>query len=67
MQGLPPRAVIYTKDVMNITGRKERTCRKLLSNIRKRHGKKRADFVTVGEFSQFTGIEEEKIYPFLLS
>jgi hypothetical protein len=67
MQGIPPRIVIYTKDVMNITGRKERTARKLLSEIRKQLNKKQTDFVTVEEFCVFTGLKEEKIYPFLLS
>jgi hypothetical protein len=67
MQGIPPRIVIYAKDIMNITGRKERTARKLLSEIRKRNGKKPNDFVTVEEFCLFTGIREEKIYPFLQS
>jgi hypothetical protein len=67
MQGIPPRIVIYTKDVMNITGRKERTARKLLSEIRKQQGKKQTDFITVEEFCQYTGLREEKIYPFLLS
>jgi hypothetical protein len=67
MQGIPPRIVIYTKDVMNITGRKERTARRLLSLIRKHYSKKQNDFITVEEFCQFTGLKEEKIYPFLLS
>jgi hypothetical protein len=67
MQGIPPRIVIYTKDVMNITGRKERTARKLLSDIRKQYQKKNTDFVTVEEFCHFTGLKEEKIYPFLLA
>lgn len=67
MQGIPPRIVIYAKDVMNITGRKERTARKLLSQIRKQHQKKPTDFITVEEFCQYTGLKEEKIWPFLMS
>lgn len=67
MQGIPPRIVIYAKDVMNITGRKERTARKLLSQIRKRHQKKPTEFITVEEFCSYTGIKEEKIWPFLMS
>jgi hypothetical protein len=59
--------VIYAKDIMNITGRKERTARRMLAEIRKAHSKKQSHFVTVEEFCNHTSIGEEKAYPFLLS
>ena len=60
-QKVPPRIVIYAKDVQNITGRKERTARYLLAQIRVHFGKKPTDYVTVKEFCEFTGLLEEDI------
>ncbi|WP_132052540.1 hypothetical protein [Pseudocnuella soli] len=62
---LPTRVTIYVKDVTNITGRSERTGRKLLALIRKANGKPPHAFVTVEEFCAFTGIREEAVRPFL--
>jgi hypothetical protein len=64
-QTIPNRIVIYAKDIMNITGRKERAARKLLAQIRKRYKKKKGQFVTAKEFSEFTGIEQDNITPYL--
>jgi len=61
-QKTPTRRVIYTKDVMIITGRKERAAWKLLAQIRKTFRKNKGQFVTVKEFSLFTGIDEESIF-----
>lgn len=65
MKTIPNRIVVYPKDVMNITGRRERTARKLLAKIRKQLGKPVGSFITVEEFCLFTGLREEKIIPFL--
>lgn len=62
---IPIRICIYAKDVMNITGRKERAARKLLAQIRKKYKKKKNQFITVSEFAQYTGISQEVIIPFL--
>jgi len=59
---IPTRIVIYAKDVMIITGRKERAARKLLAQIRKKYKKKKGQFITVMEFSEYTGIGEGCIY-----
>jgi len=68
MQGkLPNRIVIYAKDIMNITGRRERTARLLLARIRKKYKKKKGEFVTVQEFSEYTGLKEEAVAAFLIS
>jgi hypothetical protein len=61
----PLRVVLYPKDVENITGRSDRTARKLLQNIRVALGKPPSSFVTIKEFSAFYGIDEELIYDFL--
>ena len=63
---VPKRIVIYAKDVENITGRKERTARKLLKLIRHQFNKKKGDFITVDEFCQFTGLRVEQVQPFLV-
>ena len=65
-QTIPNRIVIYAKDVMNITGRKERAARKLLARIRKKYQKGRGEFISVDEFCEYTGLKEEKVSIFLL-
>ena len=62
---VPRRAVVYAKDVENITGRKRTAARKLLRNIRDYFKKKRTEFITVREFCQYTGIDEESVYGLL--
>lgn len=65
-QKMPKRIVIYAKDVENITGRKPRTARKLLEQVRKKFGKQKDQFVTVREFSLYTGIDEDLVREFLI-
>jgi hypothetical protein len=65
-QTIPNRIVIYAKDIMNITGRKERAARKLLAQIRKKYQKKNGEFISIDEFCEFTGLKEEKVAVFLL-
>lgn len=65
MKPLPTRLVIYPKDVENITGRRGRTTRRLLQKIRDALGKQPHEFITIQEFSLFTGINEELIKDFL--
>lgn len=64
-QKVPVRIVIYAKDVINITGRKERSAWKLLAQIRKKYNKEKGQFVTIDEFCEYTGIKEERVKPFL--
>ena len=65
-QVIPNRIVIYTKDVINITGKKEQTSRKLLKKIRKHLGKSPKDYITIEEFSKFTKISVEAINKFIV-
>ncbi len=65
-QTIPNRIVIYAKDIMNITGRRERAARKLLAQIRKKYGKKRGEFISVKEFCNFTGLDENLVKEFLI-
>ena len=59
---IPRRAVIYAKDIETITGRKRTAARKLLRHIRIIFKKERNEFITVREFSLYTGIDEETVY-----
>jgi hypothetical protein len=62
---IPKRICIYAKDVMNITGRKERAARKLLARMRRKYKKKKGQFITINEFCDYTGIKIEVVYPLL--
>jgi ribosomal protein S3 len=66
-QTIPNRIVIYAKDITNITGRKERTARKLLAQIRKKYKKKKGTFITIEEFCEFTGLKKEIVHQFLVN
>lgn len=65
IQKIPLRLVIYPKDIENITGRRDRTARKLLQKIREALGKQTHEFITIKEFCLFTGINEELVKDFL--
>jgi hypothetical protein len=55
------RLCIYPKDIMIITGKSERYARKLLQNAKLQLGKKPNQFVTIKEFSELSGLDEEEI------
>ena len=65
-QLVPNRIVIYPKDVQNITGKKERTARKLISDIRQSLGKAKNEFVTIDDFCSYTGLKKEQVLDFLV-
>ncbi|GAA0875190.1 hypothetical protein GCM10009118_15990 [Wandonia haliotis] len=60
------RICIYPKDVQRLTGRSERYGRKLLQKIRKHFEKDQHQFVTIKEFSEYTGINEAEIEQYIL-
>jgi len=60
------RACIYPKDIQRITGRSERYGRKLLNDIRNYFGKESYQFITIKEFSEYSGIEEEIVNKYLI-
>jgi len=59
------RICIYPKDVQRITGKSERSGRRLLQKIREVKGKSENQFITVEEFAHFTGIEAHIIQDYL--
>jgi hypothetical protein len=60
------RIVVLPRDVENITGKKGRTARRYLQQMRKAYGKKEHQFITVKEFSSFAGIDEEVVRRFMV-
>ncbi|WP_339865789.1 hypothetical protein [uncultured Algoriphagus sp.] len=59
------RCIVYPKDVQIITGRSERYGQQLLQKIRVYHNKKPHQYVTVHEFSDFSGIPPEDVSEYL--
>ena len=55
------RLVIYAKDIMNLTGRRERVAYKLLSQIRNKFGMEKGSMVSVKQFCSFTGLKVEDV------
>lgn len=62
---MPTRIVIYAKDIMTITGRCERTARRILAAIRKKYDKPANTFITTDEFCEFTGLTEKTVSAYL--
>lgn len=62
----PKRICIYPKDIQLITGRSERYGRKLIQDIKEYLGKESHQFITITEFSEYSGIEIEEIYKYIL-
>lgn len=65
MRTLPNRIVLQTKDIMLITGKSERTSRRLLKEIRKASKNSRISFVSLEQFCAFTGMSREEVIPYL--
>jgi hypothetical protein len=65
-QTIPNRIVIYAKDVMNITGHKERAARNLLAKIKREYKKKKGEFISIEEFCNYTGLKRESVSEFLV-
>lgn len=59
------RVCIYPKDIQLITGRSERYGRKLIQSIKEYLGKEPHQFITVQEFSEYSGIELELIEQYI--
>jgi hypothetical protein len=59
------RLIIYTKDVIRITGKSERSSRRLLMRIREKYGRKKHQKVTLAEFCEDMGMRMEDVLPHL--
>lgn len=60
------RACIYAKDVQRLTGRSDRSARTLLEKIRKALNKNPNQFITLDEFSQYTGISKDVVLNYII-
>ncbi len=59
------RSCIYPKDVQRITGKSERSGRRLLKRIKEEMGKLEHQFITVEEFATYTGIPMETVSEYI--
>ncbi|WAC42227.1 hypothetical protein [Pedobacter sp. SL55] len=55
------RACIYPKDVSILTGKSVRHAQKLLQTIKDAMNKRKDQYVTLTEFSEYTGIDIELV------
>jgi hypothetical protein len=60
------RVVVYPKDVSRITGKSERYGRKLIRTIKEANEKEAHQFVSLEEFSDYTGLPLELIKEHIL-
>jgi hypothetical protein len=63
---IPSRIIIYPKDVELITGKKVRTARAMLKDIRKAYGKEQHQLISVQEFCSYIGIDEALVRKLLI-
>ena len=59
------RVCIYPKDIQRITGKSERYGRKILQDIRKFLGKESHQYITINEFSEYSGIQLEIVSQYI--
>jgi len=62
---MPKRAVIYAQDIVNIMGVQLRTAYRLMEKIRAANSKPKHAYITVTDFSAYTGIPESKVYSYI--
>ena len=55
------RIVLCTKDIIFITGKSERTVRRMVAAMRKKYRKAKGKPVSVEDFCNFTGLREEQV------
>lgn len=59
------RACIYPKDIQRITGHSERHCRKILNKIKNYLDKDPHQFITIKEFSDYSGIQVDIVNQYI--
>ena len=57
------RICICVKDIQQITGKSERQSRNIMNNIKKHLNKQKHQLVTFEEFSEYMGLDSNKIKP----
>ena len=64
-KNVPQRMVIYTKDIQNMFGKSDRSARILMQKLRKMFGKSQWQYISVAEFCEYTGLNEEEVREYL--
>ena len=55
------RICIYPKDIQILTGKSERSARKIIAKLRLIHSKVKHQVITIKEFCNYIGMEEEEV------
>lgn len=59
------RACIYPKDIQRITGKSYRQSLRMLKQIKKDFNKEKYHLITIDEFCNFTGINQDLVESFI--
>jgi phage anti-repressor protein len=59
------RIVMYSKDIMRITGKGEKYSRNYREKIREKLQKEEHQFISVEEFCDYTGLKTEQVRQFM--
>lgn len=59
------RLFIYTADLMKISGKSERTCRRLLQNMKAHFGLKKRQELTSYQLAEFLCIPIDQLFPYI--
>lgn len=60
-----PRLSVFSSDLQRITGKSERSCQRLMQQIRDVFELKQHQLVTIYQVSDYLGIPIKKLVPFL--
>ena len=65
MKNIPKRVCIYPKDIQLITGKSYRQSTRLLQQIKASYQKEDEQMITIDEFCDFTGINQDLVVSFI--
>jgi hypothetical protein len=65
MNKISGRVVVYPKDVQRLTGKSEKYSRMLLKRIRQCKAKQNYQFVSIEDFSEYTGLTVDLVKQYL--
>ncbi len=60
------RVCIYPKDVQILTGKSERSARKIIARLKLIHSKEKHQLVTIKELCDYLGLEEMEVRKLLI-
>jgi hypothetical protein len=63
---IPPRVIIYTRDIAPMLGMSQRNAQRILNKVRKAFNKSPEHLVTVREFCIVMQMEEESVRKFII-